>query len=138
ALECARDALKTEKRNRGSKRVAVIELLRGYIYSLVAKPEAAEKSLSNALQILETTNDHINIGNALSFQGQRERRSGEYRSAIDKFDRAIVEYKLRDQAHPNIARSNLNKALALRVLALRLETDPHFDDAEVRAGTLWE
>lgn len=132
ALDCARDALKNEKRIRASKRAAVIELLRGYIFSLVAKPEAAERSLSNAMQILLTTNDHINIGNVLSFQGQRERRSGDYKSAIDKFERAIEEYKRSDPSHRNIARSSLNKALALRVLASKLETDRHFKESDDR------
>ena len=99
---------------------ALSEVLESWILFQHGKLKEAEQVSHHAESVLKETDDHVTLGNIYSFYGRMARRAGRYDRAIEHFDQAIAEYRLRDPQHPNLARSLANIALAKRSIALQL------------------
>lgn len=102
------------------KMAALSEVLESWILFQRGKLKEAEQVSHHAETILRETDDHVTLGNIYSFYGRMARRAGRFDKAIEHFDQAISEFRLRDPQHPNLARSLANIALAKRSIALQL------------------
>ncbi len=105
----------------GFERMAALsEVLESWILFQRGKWREAEQVSQHAETVLRETDDHVTLGNIYSFYGRMARRAGRYDRAIEQFNQAIGEFRLRDPRHPNLARSLANIALAKRAIALQL------------------
>jgi tetratricopeptide (TPR) repeat protein len=117
AIQFAAKAREQEEGTDGSKRGALIQLLEGYLELLRGKYDEAMRLLEQAREVLRETDDHISLGNLISFDGQRLRRMGNYQDAIKAFDEANDIFAKHAPSHRNRARCLANRAVALRLLA---------------------
>jgi tetratricopeptide (TPR) repeat protein len=105
----------------GFQRMAALsEVLESWLLFQRGRLKEAEQVSQHAESVLRKTDDHVTMGNIYSFYGRMARRAGRYDVAIEHFNHAIAEYRLRDPRHPNLARSLANIALAKRSIALQL------------------
>ncbi|MGZ4816419.1 MAG: tetratricopeptide repeat protein [Terriglobales bacterium] len=103
-----------------SRMAALSEVLESWLLFQRGKLKEAEQISEHAESVLRETDDHVTMGNIYSFYGRMARRAGRYDVAIERFNQAISEFRLRDPQHPNLARSLANIALAKRSIALQL------------------
>ncbi len=106
------------------RRMAVIEMLEGWLHFQQGRFEEAKLLLGRADKELLHTKDYVNHGNALSFHGRLARREGRYREALRCFAGAVSRYSKDDPRHRNVARSHANMAFVYRLQALRLRESP--------------
>ena len=99
---------------------ALSQVLESWILFQKGRLKEAEQVSHHAESVLRQTDDYVTIGNLYSFYGRMGRQAGRYDKAIDYFNRAISEYRKRNEQHPNLARSLANIALAKREIALQL------------------
>lgn len=99
---------------------AVIQVQEAWLIFQKGSAKDALRSLDEAQEQLRSTDDAISLGNIESARGRIVRRSGEYSEALAHYDRAIAIYGERDPSHRNLARTLVNSAYVLRLLALHL------------------
>jgi len=111
----------------GSKRVAVIEELEGYLLCNQDKIDDGLEVLERAKRVFDETADKINLAIVRTFQGQFCRRAGDYEGALEHFEAAneIFTKFTRSTVKPNRkkARCLLNISNVLRLMAARLEEE---------------
>jgi tetratricopeptide (TPR) repeat protein len=100
---------------------AVMQVLEGWLLFQHGKWKEALRVTRAAETVLRETDDYVTLGNIESFYGRLARREGRFDKAIEFFENAIRDYEKRDPAHPNLARSLANMALAKRGIALELQ-----------------
>jgi len=116
---------------------ALSEVLESWILFQKGKVKEAEQISEHAESVLRETDDHVTLGNIHSFYGRVARRAGRFDQAIEYFNRAIDEFRKRDEQHPNLARSLANIALAKRAIAsqLRRKIDKQVERRRKDAGS---
>ncbi len=113
------------------KLAAAIEVQEAWLIFQKGDAKGALALLAHAEQQLKDTDDAISLGNIESARGRIVRRTGEYRLALEHYDRAIAIYGRLDPNHRNLARTLVNAAYVKRLLALhlrkRIDTRPGGD-----------
>lgn len=99
---------------------AVIRIHESWLLFQKGMRREAQRLLSHAENVLQTTDHYVALGNIESARGRIVRRSGEYTRALEHFDRAIAWYAKGDPSHLNLARALVNAAYVRRLLALQL------------------
>lgn len=110
---------------------AVIRVQESWLLFQKGLPKEALKMMDHAEAVLSKTDHFVALGNIESARGRVVRRSGEYASALERFERAIEIYSQTDANHANVARALVNAAYVLRLLALQVRKRI---DARVRSG----
>lgn len=109
---------------------AVIQIQESWLLFQKGFSKEAVQILDRAESVLKSTDHYIALGNIESARGRIVRRAGEYTEALNHFSRAAEIYSQRDPNHVNVARTLVNAAYVLRLLALRLrkriDTKAHF------------
>jgi tetratricopeptide (TPR) repeat protein len=105
---------------RAAKLAAVIEVQEAWLIFQRGDPKKALELLAHAERELDGTDDAISLGNIESARGRIVRRTGEYRLALEHYDRAIEIYGRLDPHHRNLARTLVNAAYVKRLLSLHL------------------
>jgi tetratricopeptide (TPR) repeat protein len=122
-LEFLSQAKECDLQVEGSKRVAVIEILEGYLLFLKDRIKEGRQVLEHAKEVLEGTTDRINLAMVRSFQGQFCRRAGDYDEALEHFRAADKIYRKIAISHRKRARCLMNMAVVLRLMALRMQKE---------------
>jgi tetratricopeptide (TPR) repeat protein len=130
ALEDIVEARLRAETMRATKMAAAIEVQEAWLIFQKGDAKQALALLTHAEQQLKDTDDAISLGNIESARGRIVRRTGEYRSALEHYDRAIAIYGRLDPNHRNLARSLVNAAYVKRLLALHLRKR-----IDIRPGT---
>lgn len=99
---------------------AVIRIQEGWLIFQKGMVKEALQVMDRAEAVLKKTDHAVALGNVESARGRVVRRSGEYTKALEYFDRAIAIYARRDASHVNVARTLVNAAYVLRLLALQI------------------
>jgi tetratricopeptide (TPR) repeat protein len=120
ALRDIVDARRRAETMRAEKLAAAIEVQEAWLIFQKGDPKSALALLAHAEEQLRDTDDAISLGNIESARGRIVRRTGEYRLALEHYDRAIAIYGRLDPNHRNLARSLVNAAYVKRLLALHL------------------
>jgi tetratricopeptide (TPR) repeat protein len=122
ALRCARRAKRRRENVNPPEKVAVIKMVEGWLLFLNGDRKASQV-LAEATEVLVRTDDFINHGNALSFQGRLHKEGGAFAEAMGCFRDAIAAYQKAEPRHRNIARTYVNMA-DVCYLKARLLSDP--------------
>lgn len=108
---------------------SIIQVQESWLLFQKGASREAMQILDEAYAVLSATDHYVALGNIESARGRIVRRSGEYTKALEYFDRAIAIYSKRDSQHANVARTLVNAAYVLRLLALqmrkRIDTHAH-------------
>src|SRR5690242_14219140 len=98
---------------------AIIQVTSSWLAFQKGRLHDAKALLAKAMVALETTDDHLSRGNALSAYGRIARREGKYELAVDHLERAIAEFRRLPAKPAALARSLVNLAFVKRLLAAR-------------------
>lgn len=114
---------------------AVIQIQESWLLFQKGLSKEAIQILDRAESVLKSTDHYVALGNIESARGRIVRRSGEYTQALDHFSCAVEIYSRRDPNHVNVARTLVNAAYVLRLLALRLrkQIDTKAHDGKARS-----
>jgi len=101
--------------------VAGFSIMQAWLEFQNGKIDDAKEILVKAEATLRRTKDHLRLGNIRSVLGRIAQREGRYHDAVRCYDQALFEYGKwsRKPKHPNFARTLVNRAFVLRLLALR-------------------
>ncbi len=99
---------------RGSRHRAISGMVQGWLQFLRGHVAEANAILVESEKALETTDDHVNKGNILSFRGRIARSQARWPEAIDYFKRAVAAYRSGEPRHANEARALVNLAATHR------------------------
>jgi tetratricopeptide (TPR) repeat protein len=99
---------------------AVIEVHESWLLFQKGMRKEAWQLLEHAEAVLKSTDHYVALGNIQSARGRFVRRTGEYKKALEHFERAIALYSQSDPKHRNVARTLVNAAYVKRLLALQL------------------
>jgi len=99
---------------------AVIEVHESWLLFQKGMRKEAWQLLEHAETALKSTDHYVALGNIESARGRFVRRTGEYKNALEHFERAIALYSRSDPKHRNVARTLVNAAYVKRLLALQL------------------
>ena len=102
------------------KLLAVMKIHESWMLFQRGQRKEAFHLLDEAETELKTTDHYLSLGNIESARGRFVRRSGEYRKALEHFDRAMALYSERFPDHTNLARALVNAAYVKRLVALDL------------------
>jgi tetratricopeptide (TPR) repeat protein len=100
---------------------AIIQVTLSWLKFQSGKLNEATAILRRAEESLQATDDFLNRGNVQSAYGRIARRQGKYEVAIDRFDRAIQEFRAAGGAPLQMARTLVNLAFVKRLIASRLD-----------------
>jgi len=102
---------------------AIMQVTMSWLAFQKGKLHEAKELLRRAEEALNPTDDFLNRGNIQSAYGRVARREGKYDLAVERFERAIAEFRHGGGAHLQLARTLLNLAIAQRLLAVRAQQD---------------
>ena len=111
---------------------AVIRVLESWLYFQRGKHRESLATLEEAEAVLAETDDHVTLGNIQSTYGRIYRQEGRLDASIERFSRAIEEYRKHDANHVNLARTLSNIAYVERLVALQLRRKVDADAARRR------
>jgi tetratricopeptide (TPR) repeat protein len=97
------------------------------------KLHEANQILHGAEEALNPTDDFVSRGNIQSAYGRIARRQGKYELAVERFERAIAEFRRGSQGSMQLARTLANLAFVQRLLAVRAQQELDYM-AAVRRG----
>jgi tetratricopeptide (TPR) repeat protein len=120
ALACLRRAMASAAKANYLNLSAVMTILEGAFVFHQGKFVEAKQLLSNAEAVLLATSDDLSLGNLHYTYGRIALREGQYDQALEKFFRAIREYKKLNAKHRQTARVLVDIASAKRNILLRL------------------
>lgn len=112
---------------------AVIQIQESWLLFQKGLSREAVQILDCAESVLKSTDHYVALGNIESARGRIVRRSGEYPRALEHFSCAAETYSKRDPNHVNVARTLVNAAYVLRLLALRLRKRIDTKAREIKA-----
>ena len=98
---------------------SVIRVLESWLHFQRGKYKEALSTLGEAEAVLAATDDHVTLGNIQSTYGRIFRQEGRLDASVERFGRAIEEYRQYDARHPNLARTLANMAYVERLMALQ-------------------
>jgi tetratricopeptide (TPR) repeat protein len=91
-------------------RVALVQMLEGWLQFLLGDFEAADTLIESARQTMEGSRDHVTTGDVSSYKGRRARQRGDFEEARKQFQSAILAYDTFDPDYRNVARCHQNIA----------------------------
>jgi tetratricopeptide (TPR) repeat protein len=100
---------------------AVIKIQESWLLFQQGSSSEALRLLQEAEDTLKHTDHLIALGNIESARGRIVRRQGDYKKALDYFDRAVALYESAHPDHPNLARTLNNIGFVKWLLALQLK-----------------
>jgi tetratricopeptide (TPR) repeat protein len=98
---------------------AIMQVTMSWLAFQKGRLHEANALLHRAEEALVPTDDHPSLGNIQSAYGRIARRQGKYAEAVERFERAIAEFRYGDGDQLHLARTLLNLAFAQRLLAVR-------------------
>src|SRR5579884_1557594 len=98
---------------------AVIRVLESWLQFQRGKYKDALSTLSEAEAVLASTDDFVTLGNIQSTYGRIFRSEGRLDASVERFARAIDQYRKYDPMHSNLARTLANMAYVERLVALQ-------------------
>jgi tetratricopeptide (TPR) repeat protein len=113
---------------------AVIRVLESWLYFQRGKHRDALATLQEAETVLAESDDYVTLGNIQSTYGRIYRQESRLDASVERFSRAIEEYRKRDPHHPNLARTLSNIAYVQRLMALQLRKRIDADTARRRGA----
>jgi len=87
------------------------------------KLHEAQHLLRDAEEALNPTDDFVSRGNIQSAYGRIARRQGKYELAVERFERAIAEFRRGGNGSMQLARTLVNLAFVQRLLAVRVQRE---------------
>lgn len=120
AFEHVAEALRRAEATHALKLAAAIKVQEAWLIFQKGDATRALEALRRAEEGLKDTDDLISLGNIESARGRIVRRNGQYKLALDHFERALRIYGERDANHRNLARTLVNAAYVKRLQALQL------------------
>lgn len=120
ALKHITQARKMTQVNHDEIFTAVIQIQESWLFFQKGFSKEALQILDRADSVLKSTDHYVALGNIESARGRIVRRTGDYSKALEHYSRAVETYSKRDANHVNVARTLVNAAYVLRLLALQL------------------
>jgi tetratricopeptide (TPR) repeat protein len=102
---------------------AIMQVTMSWLAFQKGRLHEANALLRRAEEALNPTDDHPSRGNIQSAYGRIARRQGKYELAVEHFERAIAEFRQGDGDQLHLARTLLNLAFVLRLLAVRAQRE---------------
>ncbi len=102
---------------------AIVQVTMSWLAFQKGKLHEANALLLRAEDALNPTDDFLSRGNIQSAYGRIARRQGKYDLAVERFERAIAEYRRAGGGHLQLARTLLNLAFVQRLLAAGAQQD---------------
>ena len=116
-----RAAQEYAERARAPRLVAVTRIHESWLAFQASDSKRALELLDEAEAVLKPIGHALSLGNIESARGRFVRRTGDYITALQHFDRAIALYSRDFPHHPNLARALVNSAYVKRLQALDLK-----------------
>ena len=102
---------------------AIMQVTLSWLAFQSGKLHDAAHILHRAEEALNATDDFVSRGNIQSAYGRIARRQGKYGLALDRFERAIAEFRAGAGASLQLARTLVNLAFVKRLLAVSAQKD---------------
>ena len=102
---------------------AIMQVTLSWLAFQKGKLHEATAILRRAEEALRDTDDFLNRGNVQSAYGRIARRQGKYDIAIDRFERAICDFRTGGTAPAQLARTLINLAFVKRLVGVRAQKE---------------
>lgn len=112
---------------------AIMQVTLSWLAFQKGKLHEANRILQRAEEALNATDDFVSRGNIQSAYGRIARRQGKYELAVERFERAIADFRQGGGGSLALARTLVNLAFVKRLVAVRAQKDLDHQ-AAVRRG----